>query len=54
MKEYGPQFIELCSRKLREAPEKSLRDVRKERIDAIIKSVDNFGKRLLKKEEREK
>jgi hypothetical protein len=29
-------------KKLREAPEKSLRDVRREKIESIIKSIDNF------------
>lgn len=29
-------------KQLREAPEKSLRDVKRERIEAIIKSVDSL------------
>ena len=52
--EYGPKFVEICIRKLRDAPEKSLRDVRRERIEGIIKSIDNFQRRLISKEEREK
>ena len=52
--EYGPQFVSVCKRRLSEAPEKSLRDVRREKIDAIIKSVDNLQRRLIPKEEREK
>lgn len=40
--EFGPKFVSVCKRRLREAPEKSLRDVRREKIDAIIKSVDNL------------
>jgi ubiquitin carboxyl-terminal hydrolase 34 len=39
---------------LREAPEKQLRDVRREKIESIIKSIDNFQRRLISKEEREK
>jgi hypothetical protein len=39
---------------LRDAPEKSLRDVRRERIEAIIKSIDLFQRRIISKEEREK
>ena len=52
--EYGPKFVSLCKRRLRDAPEKSLRDVRREKIEAIIKSVDNLQRRLIQKEEREK
>jgi ubiquitin carboxyl-terminal hydrolase 34 len=52
--EYGPQFVSVCKRRMKEAPEKSLRDVRREKIDAIIKSVDNLQRRLIQKEEREK
>lgn len=40
--EYGPKFVDVCTRALREAPEKSLRDMRRERIESVIKSIDNF------------
>jgi hypothetical protein len=40
--EYGPKFVEICIKRLRDAPEKSLRDVRRERIEGIIKSIDCF------------
>ena len=52
--EYGPKFVQLAKKRLREAPEKSLRDVRREKIELIIKSIDNLQRRLLPKEEREK
>jgi hypothetical protein len=52
--EYGPRFVELCIKRLREAPEKSLRDVRREKIESIIKSIDNFQRRLIAKDDREK
>jgi ubiquitin carboxyl-terminal hydrolase 34 len=52
--DYGPQFVDACLARLRNAPEKSLRDVRRERIESIIKSIDNFQRRLVTKEEREK
>jgi len=52
--ELGPQFVDICVKRLRSAPEKSLRDVRRERIDSIIKSVDNFQRRVCPKEDREK
>jgi ubiquitin carboxyl-terminal hydrolase 34 len=52
--EYGPKFVELCRRRLKDAPEKSLRDVRREKIEAIIKSIDNLQRRLLSKDQRER
>lgn len=52
--EYGPQFVDICIKRLRNAPEKSLRDVRRERIESIIKSIDNFQRRLITKEDRER
>ena len=36
------------------APDKALRDVRREAIEAIIKAVDSLNKRIVSKEEREK
>ncbi len=52
--EYGLKFVDVCTRALKEAPEKSLRDVRRERIESVIKSIDNFQRRIVAKEEREK
>lgn len=52
--EYGPRFVEVAIKALRGAPEKSLRDVRREKIEMIIKSIDNFQRRLIGKEDREK
>ena len=52
--EYIPNFVTVCKKRLREAPEKSLRDVRREKIESIIKSIDNMQRRLLPKDEREK
>jgi hypothetical protein len=40
--------------RLRDAPDKNLRDVRREKIESIIKSIDNFQRRLMAKDEREK
>lgn len=54
IQEYGPKFVELAIKALRGAPEKSLRDVRREKIEMIIKSIDNFQRRLINKEDREK
>ena len=34
------------------APDKALRDMRREAIDAITKAIDSFNKRLLEKDER--
>jgi len=39
---------------LLKAPDKALRDVRREAIEAIVKAVDSLNKRIEKKEEREK
>ncbi len=46
--------MDVCTRALKETPEKSLRDVRRERIESIIKSIDNFQRRFVHKDEREK
>ena len=54
IQEYAPKFVEVCMKRLRDAPEKSLRDVRREKIEGIIKSIDNFQRRLISKDEREK
>jgi ubiquitin carboxyl-terminal hydrolase 34 len=52
--EYGPKVVEISKQKLRETPERELRDVRRERIEGIIKGIDNVLRRLESKEEREK
>jgi hypothetical protein len=36
------------------APDKALRDVRREHIEAIVKAVDNLNKRIVDKGERER
>jgi hypothetical protein len=40
--DYIPSFVTACKRRLKEAPEKSLRDVRREKIESLIKSIDNL------------
>lgn len=40
--------------RLLSASDKSLRDIRKDQTDAILKSVDNISRRFLTKEERDK
>ena len=47
-------MVNICIKALRDAPEKSLRDVRREKIESIIKSIDSFQRRLISREEREK
>jgi hypothetical protein len=54
VEEFGQSIAEAIKHKLLDTTDQALRDVRKEQIDAIIKSVENIGKRFLKKEEREK
>jgi hypothetical protein len=44
----------MAKRKLKDAPEKSLRDVKRERIESIIKSIDSLQRRNVSKEERER
>lgn len=51
--DYGPKVVELCKKRLKGAPEKSLRDVRREKIEGIIKSIDLIQRRVLTKNERE-
>ena len=52
--EYGPKFVAVCKERIKSAPEKSLRDVRREKIEGIIRAIDNLQRRYLTKEEREK
>ena len=40
--DYAPKFVQICKKRLKDAPEKSLRDVRREKIESIIKSIDNL------------
>lgn len=51
--QYGQRIADAIKKRLLQATDKSLRDVRKEQIDAIIKSVENISRRFLSKEERE-
>ena len=52
--DYAPKLIEISRKRLLVAPDRALRDVRREHIEAIIKAIDSFSKRLIDKEEREK
>lgn len=52
--EYGPKLIEAAKKRLLSAPDKALRDVRREHIEAIIKAVDLLSRRILERAEREK
>jgi hypothetical protein len=54
IEDYGQKFVELSKKKLLDAPDKALRDMRREAIDAIMKAVEAFNKRLLKKSDRKK
>jgi hypothetical protein len=40
--EYGPLFTEVAIKRLKETPDKNLRDIRREKIEAIIKAIDNL------------
>ena len=51
--EFGIKVVELCKKRLKGAPEKALRDVRREKIEGIIKSIDLIQRRCLYKNDRE-
>lgn len=53
MADYAPRLIEAGTKRLLSAPDRALRDVRREHIEAIVKAVDSLGKRVLEKPERE-
>jgi ubiquitin carboxyl-terminal hydrolase 34 len=44
----------LSKNRLLTAPDKALRDVRREHIEAIVKAVDNLNRRIVDKDERDK
>ena len=52
--DYAPKLIECGKRRLLQAPDRALRDVRREAIEGIVKAVDSLGRRLIDKGEREK
>jgi len=52
--EYGVRIKEAITKRLLTTSDVSLRDVRKEQMEAVIKSVENISKRFLVKEDREK
>ena len=52
--EFGQRIAAAITKRLLSTSDQSLRDVRKEQIEAICKAVDSIGKRFLEKEEREK
>jgi len=52
--DYAPQLIEASKERLLSAPDKALRDVRREHIEAIVKATDSLSGRLVGKVEREK
>lgn len=52
--DYVPKLRDAVSSCILNAPAQSLRDIRKERIDGIIRALDCLMKRVYKKEDREK
>jgi|LauGreDrversion4_2_1035121.scaffolds.fasta_scaffold16843_4 hypothetical protein len=50
----GKQICATIKSRLVNTPDQALRDVRKEQIDAIIKSIDSISRRFLTKDERDK
>jgi hypothetical protein len=54
MADYAPRLIEAGTKRLLSAPDRALRDVRREHIEAILRAVDSLGRRVLEKAERER
>jgi hypothetical protein len=52
--EKGAQISKSIQHRLLSSSDQSLRNVRKEQVDAIIKSVDQISRRFMVKEERDK
>lgn len=50
----GKLITETIKNRLVNTSDQALRDVRKEQIDAIYKSIDSISRRFLSKEERDK
>jgi len=54
IKEKGQLISDTIKNRLLITTDQALRDVRKEQVDAIIKSVESISRRFLNKEDREK
>lgn len=54
IEEKGKLICDTIKDRLVNTPDQALRDVRKESIDAIIKSIDSISRRFLSKEQRDK
>lgn len=52
--DYAPKLIECGRNRLLQAPDRALRDVRREAIEGIVKAVDSLGRRLADRAERDK
>ena len=50
--DFGAPLLVEARKKLLGAPDKALRDMRRDAIDAILRAVEAFNKRVLKREER--
>jgi len=54
MEEHAPALIASGTRRLLAAPDRALREVRREHVEAIVKAVDSLGRRVLEKADRER
>ena len=50
----GKQIADVIRQRLLNESDAAMRDVKKDQVDAIIKSVDNINRRFMTKEERDK
>lgn len=51
--DFAPRLIELSKKRLLNSPDRALRDVRREHIEAIVKAVESLSKRLVEKGQNE-
>lgn len=52
--EVGERIAKVVKERLLAAPDKAIRDVRKEEIDSMLKGIDNIQKRFMDKKDRER
>lgn len=54
IQEKGKQIAEVIKQRLLSQSDAAMRDVKKDQIDSIIKSVDSINRRFMSKEERDR
>jgi ubiquitin carboxyl-terminal hydrolase 34 len=54
LKDYFPSMINLAKLCIRNAPDRFIRDINRDKVEVIVRSIDNMHKRTSTKEERDK